>query len=40
MNSNCLELEELDSNGNEINSFFPGSLYRASKISGISLNAL
>ena len=40
MNSRCLELEELDGNGNVIDSFFPEALYRASKISGLSLNTL
>ena len=40
MDSRCLELEELDGDGNAINSFFPETLYRASEISGLSLNAL
>ena len=40
MDSRCLELEELDGDGNAIDSFFPETLYRASKISGLSLNAL
>ena len=40
MDSRCLVLEELDDDGNEINSWFPETLYRASKISGLSLNAL
>ena len=40
MDIRCLVLEELDDNGNEIDSWFPETLYRASKISGLSLNAL
>ena len=40
MDSRCLELEELDGDGNAIDSFFNETLYKASKISGLSLNAL
>ena len=40
MDSRCLELEELDGDGEVVDSFFPETLYRASKISGLSLNAL
>ena len=40
MDSRCLELEELDGDGNAIDSFFNETLYKGSKISGLSLNAL
>ena len=40
MDYRCLELEELDSERKAINSCFPETLYRASKISGLSLNTL
>ena len=40
MDSRCLELEELDGDGNAIDSFLNETLYKASKISGLSLNAL
>ena len=40
MDDRCLEIEELNSEGKEIESHFPGMLYKASKISGLSLHAL
>ena len=40
MDDRCLELEELDSKGKAIESHFPGMLYKASQISGLSLHAL
>ena len=40
MHDRYLELEELDSEGKAIESHFPGTLYKASQISGLSLHAL
>ena len=40
MDDRCLELEELDSEGKAIESHFPGTLYKASQISRLSLHAL
>ena len=40
MDDRCLELEGLDSEGKAIESHFPGMLYKASQISGLSLHTL
>ena len=40
MGDRCLEIEELNSEGKVIWSHLPGSLYKASKLSGLSLHAL